>query len=666
MIPSSSKFFYALGAVLFVTAVVYGYTTGGGEVGPLSLGYKGPVGDVLGYSMLLGGAGVALFIGFATTAFREADPEVGAEMLGTETAPAPTAPGSSYWPVVGAFGLALVVVGVALNSAFFVAGLILLGAVALEWTMQAWSERATGDPAVNREIRNRMMNPIEVPVAGFAAIAIVILGFSRLFLAISKEGAVWAARRRPRLRGRHRPQHPVPPAHRPRRRSARRGGRRHHRHRHRLGRGRPARLRAPRRRALRGRRGALRGRGPRGGRQLMSEFVTRLLGSAKARLVGLVVLAGLVASACASGAQQTTLEPEGPAADKINDLSNITFAIAGVVFLIVEVGILFIVWKFRQRKDDTEADVPTQTHGNTKAEVGWTLLPAVILAFLAVATVGTILDLADEPEDALRIRVVGQQWWWSYDYDIDGDGVLPDDDVIAPGIEAPEEYETDIVTANEMVIPVGTPVYLDIESRDVIHSYWIPALNGKKDAVPGRTHHLTLEADEPGTYVGQCTEYCGLSHAYMRMSVIALPQDEYDAWVEHQLEDAAEPTSELAQEGLELFENLCASCHLIEGVNTDTYDGANQTSGAAPNLTHFASRGIYAGGIFELYEDLDDDGIIEADEIGEVFEPNQLEAWLRNAPEEKYMAPDDNRGMPNLGLTEAQIDSLVAYLAELE
>ena len=200
----------------------------------------------------------------------------------------------------------------------------------------------------------------------------------------------------------------------------------------------------------------------------------------------------------------------------------------------------------------------------------------------------------------------------------------------------------------------------------MIHSYWIPALNGKKDAVPGRTHHLTLEADEPGTYVGQCTEYCGLSHAYMRMIVRALPQDEYDQWVEDQLAEAAEPSSELAAEGEEVFGTLCASCHLVEGLNDDTYEGADQVSGAAPNLTHFASRGVYAGGIFDLWRDLDGDDVVETDELGGELEANQLEAWLRNPPGEKALAPDDNRGMPNLGLNESQIDALVAYLSGLE
>jgi cytochrome c oxidase subunit 2 len=400
----------------------------------------------------------------------------------------------------------------------------------------------------------------------------------------------------------------------------------------------------------------------------MHRFRSVAAGS-KARVLGVVALTGLLLAGCGGidDRPQTTLDPQGPSADKIDGLWNLTLAIATVVFFLVLFGVLFIVWKFRARADNDPETLPEQLHGNTKLEIGWTALPAVILAFLAVFTVSTILDLAEDPgEEATRIRVVGQQWWWSYDYDIDGDGVYADGDVVAPGVENPEEYETDIEVANEMVIPAGKPVYLEIEARDVIHSYWIPALNGKKDAVPGRTHFLSIEADEPGTYVGQCTEYCGLSHAYMRMIVHALPEDEYEAWVERQLEPANEPETAEEQAGLELFQGLCASCHLIEGVNDDEFDGATVVSGAAPNLTHFASRGTYAGSIFNLWRDTDGSGVVEWDEIGGELERNQLEAWLRNPPGEKPMAADDNRGMPNLGLSEADIDSLVAYLTSLD
>lgn len=193
MITTGSKFFYGLAGALLVGAVVYGYATGGGGVGPISVGYKGGVGDLLGYGLLLSAALVSAFVGFSMTAFRDADPDAEAALLGLEAPPTAAVPGTSYWPVVGAFGVTLTVVGVVLNNVFFVAGLLLLGAVAIEWTMQAWADRATGDPAVNREIRNRTMFPIEVPVAGALIIAVVVVGYSRVFLAASQLGAVWIA-----------------------------------------------------------------------------------------------------------------------------------------------------------------------------------------------------------------------------------------------------------------------------------------------------------------------------------------------------------------------------------------------------------------------------------------------------------------------------------------
>ncbi len=198
MITTGSKYFYALGTLLLVAAVVYGWSTGGDVLGPLSVGYKGGVGDHLGYGVLLIASLAAFFVGGAVTAFRDADPEVTAELVGTE--PSALAdpsrqivPRTAYWPILGAFGVALVVVGVVLNNVFFVAGLIALGAVALEWTIQAWSERATGDPKTNQEIRNRIMFPIEIPVLGALAVGVVVVGFSRVFLTASKEGAVWIA-----------------------------------------------------------------------------------------------------------------------------------------------------------------------------------------------------------------------------------------------------------------------------------------------------------------------------------------------------------------------------------------------------------------------------------------------------------------------------------------
>jgi cytochrome c oxidase subunit II len=352
------------------------------------------------------------------------------------------------------------------------------------------------------------------------------------------------------------------------------------------------------------------------------------------RLLGLVGLLLLVLAGCASGTPLDTLQPEGPEARTIQDLVAPVFAVAAVVFVLVEGAVLFIAWRFRTRKDDDPDELPVQVEGNQRLEIGWTVIPAMILAPIAVLTLITIFDLERRDDDAMRVEVVGNQWWWEFKYDTDGDG------------------EADIVTATEMVVPVGTQIDLAITSNDVIHSFWIPRLNGKRDAVPGRVHTWSLQADEPGYFWGQCTEYCGLSHANMRMRVVALPQDEYDAWVQTQLQPGPEPETAGQARGQELFVARCASCHSIAGLDAQPAEGADHplVAGVAPNLTHFASRRAYAGGIFELYND------------DMTVNRGQLEAWLRNPPAEKPMFADGNRGMPNLGLTEPQIDDLVEYL----
>lgn len=375
-----------------------------------------------------------------------------------------------------------------------------------------------------------------------------------------------------------------------------------------------------------------------------------LLGS-----VALLALAG-----CASDAPLDTFKPEGPEAQTIQDLAVPVFVVAGVVFVLVLGGILVLSVKFRDRSHGEDTTEPRQTHGVFGLEIGWTIVPALILAVIAPFTVVTILDLAEVPEgdDVIDVTVIGQQWWWEYQYDVDDDG------------------EPDIITANEMVIPAGVPVNLDIESRDVIHSYWIPALNGKKDAVPGRTHNLTIEANEPGQYRGQCTEYCGLSHANMRMRVYAVDQADYDDWVEGQLAPAAVPEAGTpAAAGQQTFIQACSSCHVINGLEPEGYAGAPLVSGAAPNLTHFMSRTTFAGAIFDLYLPPDGDEDAEYLDIIDNGQLNraELEAWLRNPPAMKPMAPQPNeysdglgRGMPNLNLSETQIDELVAYLETLE
>jgi len=305
------------------------------------------------------------------------------------------------------------------------------------------------------------------------------------------------------------------------------------------------------------------------------------------------------------------------------------------------------------------------------------VIPALILAVVGVFTFRVIFDLARTDDTQLVINVTGQQWWWEYDYPVQNEW----------GITQP------IISSGQLVMPVGTKVLLRETSRDVIHSYWIPALNGKRDAVPGRVHTLRLEADAPGIYAGQCTEFCGLSHANMRMEAVALSDEDFAKWVAGQQAGYRAPAEgTLAKEGESVFLNQCVRCHQVEGLKRA--DGTlaiaapdeNVWSGAAPNLTKLMSRNTFAGAMFDLLRDACRDSVWRADsaEFGAKYlagvdetclNVNDLRAWLRNAPEAKpmYANPallaDTNgkyRGMPNLGLSESDIDKLVAYLLTLK
>jgi hypothetical protein len=193
MITTGSKWYFGLGFVSYVIAAAYGWTTGGNGFGPLTLGYKGGVGDHIGYGILIAATVVSIVVGIVVTAARDAEAEAVAQVAGTASVPAVTPAGTSYWPPIAAFGAALVVIGLVAEPLMFVFGLIVLGIVLVEWAVQSWADRATGDPETNRRIRNRLMNPIEYPAAAVLTLALVAVGFSRLFLALSAEAAVWVA-----------------------------------------------------------------------------------------------------------------------------------------------------------------------------------------------------------------------------------------------------------------------------------------------------------------------------------------------------------------------------------------------------------------------------------------------------------------------------------------
>ena len=353
------------------------------------------------------------------------------------------------------------------------------------------------------------------------------------------------------------------------------------------------------------------------------------------------VLGLLIAGCATTGKPQSALDPAGPVARSEDQLWDLVFWIAVVVFVIVQGLILVAVFRYRDRGGD---DIPKQVAGNTRLELMWTVIPALILVGIAIPTVRTIFEVARAPGDeALDVRVVGKQYWWAFQYLGDeGQGV---------------------VTANELHIPTGRPIALDMQalsatqpdpgmeanpevgqpvSDGVIHSFWVPRLAGKQDVVPGHTRRMTIEADEPGTYPGQCAEFCGLSHARMRFEVIAHEPAEFERWLAEQAQPAAPASGGLAGEGQELFQSQqCITCHAIDGYEAATGVAAEVRIG--PSLTHFASRRTFAGGTLE------------------VEDPEMLAAWLRDPQQVKPGAQ-----MPNLGLSPEQIEALSAYLYTLE
>jgi cytochrome c oxidase subunit II len=387
------------------------------------------------------------------------------------------------------------------------------------------------------------------------------------------------------------------------------------------------------------------------------------------------------------GKPLTTLSPHGVQSQYIQNLITPVYAVAGLVLVGVFGAIFFFCWRFRDNGED-DGEFPVQIEGHTKAELVWTFIPLLILAVVAVGTVATIVKLNQVGKDPLKIEVTGQQWWWSFHYDMDNNGTYTD---TAHG---------DIITANEMVIPVNKQVLLSITSNDVIHSFWIPALNGKKDAVPGQHHPLVMEANKIGVYRGQCTQFCGLSHANMRMIVRVVSASDFQKWVANQQQESVTPTPGTeAAAGMTVFKGqLCSSCHLIRGVNDakiavkygGTASGGGKAateldSGVAPDLTHIATRGTFAGSVFNLYDPSDpkepslpgdpDNLSLPGNPGGALyggssdpflFNTTQLQAWIRNPPAQLPEDATAHRGMPNLHLSETQIAQLTAYLETLK
>ena len=328
--------------------------------------------------------------------------------------------------------------------------------------------------------------------------------------------------------------------------------------------------------------------------------------------------------------------PASPAAGSIVNLAILVLAIAGLIFLVVEGVLFYTIVRFRKRATDDDATEPPQVYGSQPIEVAWTAAPAVIVLFLVLVTTRTLWEVNASPvstelgpagqasagspgTDELVITVVGRQWWWEYRYD---------------------EYRGQplgFITANELHIPAGDgktarPVRLNLESADVVHSFWVPRLEGKVDLIPGRRNTLWLQTKQPGLYLGQCAEYCGTQHAHMLLRVVVDTPEDFERWLAAEAKPAVEDAAQA--EGKQAFlGESCVNCHRVRGTP------AKGTYG--PDLTHVMSRQTLASGMLENNEE-------------------NLGRWVRDPQSIKPGCL-----MPAFGLSTQRHDLIVRYLMTL-
>ena len=287
-------------------------------------------------------------------------------------------------------------------------------------------------------------------------------------------------------------------------------------------------------------------------------------------IVALAALTLAALGACTSDNPQSTFDTMGPVAQSQATIFYIIMYAGMVVFALVMGLLIWATIRYRRRYTDRD---PEQIHGNHALEIAWTVVPALILIAVAVPTINALFETSVSPDpDALTVKATGNQWWFEFEIE-----------------------ELGVVTANELHIPVGEVINLQLEAKDVIHSFWVPKLAGKVDMIPNNTNTMWMQADEEGVFLGQCAEFCGESHAFMRFRVVAVSREDFDAWVEHQLSDAVRPSDPLSQQGHDLFMSVeaeCWACHTVRGSSLAYGD-------VGPDLTHYASRMHMASGIMD-------------------------------------------------------------------
>jgi cytochrome c oxidase subunit 2 len=326
-------------------------------------------------------------------------------------------------------------------------------------------------------------------------------------------------------------------------------------------------------------------------------------------------MTALGAAGCQNYSPPSALDPRGPSATRIADLWWILLAMGTAVFILVMALLLVGLLRRGRLVDATQAgSQPLRAGGGRMILLGGVLLPVIVLSVVLALTVNTLLALSAPAESEQNVvEVIGHQFWWEVRY---------------PG--------HNVLTANEIHIPVGVPVRVRMTSQDVIHSFWVPQLHGKLDMIPGQTNSFWLQADEPGEYTGLCAEFCGEQHAKMLFLVIAQPPEEFAAWIAQQQQPASVPAEPLAQRGLEVFlgSGGCIECHAVRGTDA--------TGNLGPDLTHLAGRRTLGAAIMPN-------------------NPGNLAGWIANPQQIK-----PGNLMPATPIDGEELQALLAYLATLK
>lgn len=334
----------------------------------------------------------------------------------------------------------------------------------------------------------------------------------------------------------------------------------------------------------------------------------------KTLVTAALVLCGITLTGCSGW--QSALDPHSPAAGHLANLFWLFTAVCTIVWVLVIAALVHVLKRRTQMVNSPDGDRPEQQRRKTLIVGTLTGITAVILTALSFLSFYATREITWPRNHVLTIKVTGQQWWWQLEYQN-------------------EDLPQVITTANEIHIPAGRPVTLDLEATDVIHSFWVPNLMGKQDLIPGRKNTLTIAADKSGLYRGQCAEFCGLQHAHMAFLVFVDPPEIFEAWRKHQLQSAATPGAPERVKGMNLFvHSTCATCHAVSGTEADGQTG--------PDLTHFGGRATIAAGTLRNT-------------------PHNLTLWLADT---QGVKPGAN--MPQIPMSPSDRAALVAYLEGLK